>query len=686
MWRRSYWVLKTYVKRPLSWLFALAAMLCLIVPYYLIDDKIQSVKNEVVSGDSIGTFEQLELVLAGDPTKPVELDYRQLFGMATQKLFPVSRGATRHIGPEEQALIHTALEPVEGLKNVVAMEAGHAVDQATIHRIAKFKTLKRLSIFADLGYETLDLHPLTNLTELEELQLGVVNRVDSLKPLNDLPRLRTLGIGYGMILHKHGLDELARLPHLRELSLPDLSSFPGLQDTVNKLTQSQTLQRINYGVSWDDTSVLADVRSQVAGIHVNPSNFRPSRHVALFFALIAVAIAAFPMAQLAGQLSLPSSYLAPFYRAPHYLVASLLIAILVVGAIIGLVSVGVNASTASSLMLCFGSIHLWSSSRIPSTGKITTKTGLVNLLVAMPIGASPFLVTASRFFHPMLMEDFLMSGHVLIPIAFIAIAACLSWLAFCNLQSRLRERLELGLPVVLSFHDLQAQTSEWAQTPFSAVPGVHPLPMGMKLPIVAKTALAVTLLSIPMRAIGYEDLGRMALMTCLGSAFVCVYLTGVKWWQEMPYFAATTIRPPDRMGHVDRLMYGVRSDIFGLVPLLLACVIAMGLLGPWQLEGIGIRLLHSIVAVASVTLAIYAALLWVLTIRSLIGIAIVLLVCYLPCSMMMMEIAVLDRSASPLLAGITIILSASAIATISVIAIIFVRRCFARIEWARFRS
>jgi hypothetical protein len=138
------------------------------------------------------------------------------------------------------------------------------------------------------------------------------------------------------------------------------------------------------------------------------------------------------------------------------------------------------------------------------------------------------------------------------------------------------------------------------------------------------------------------------------------------------------------MGHVNRLMQGVRSDIYGFMPLWLACVIAFGLFGPWQLEGIGIRLFHSFVAVASVTLAVYAALLWVLIIRNFIGIAIVLVICYVPCSMMMMEIAVLDRSASPLLSAITIILSGSAIATLSVIAIIFARQYYARIEWARF--
>ncbi len=684
MWTRSYWVLLTYVKRPLSWLSGLAAVLCMVVPYYLIDERIESVEHEVVSGDAIRTFEQLGLVLASDPAKPVELDYRQLFSQATQKVFPAPRDATLHIGPNEQALIHAALAPVEGLQNVVAMEAGYAVDQATIHRIAKFKTLKRLSIFADLGYESLDLQPLSNLANLEELQLGVVNRVNSLEPLAELPSLHTLGIGYGMILQKHGLDELARLPHLQALYLPDLSSFPGLQDTVSKLVKCPKLRRIHYGISWDDADTLAEVQSQVAGIHVKPSKFRPARHVALFFALLAVAIAAFPTSHLAGQLSLPSSYLAPLYRAPHYLVAGLLIAILVVGAIIGVVSVGASAWTSSSLILCFGSVLMWSSSRLPSKGKVTTKTGLFNLLIALPTSALPFLVLASRFFRPMLVEDYLMSGHVLIPIGFITIAACMSRFAFSNLQSRLRERLERGLPVVLSFHDLQAQSAEWPETSYSAEPGSHQLPAGMKLPIVAQAALAVTLISIPMRALGYDDLGRMALTTCLGAAGVCVLLTGVKWWHDMPYFAATTIRPPDRMGHVHRLMQGVSSDIYGFMPLWLACVIAIGLLGPWQLEGLGIRLLHSFVAVASVTLAVYAAILWVLTIRSVIGIAIVLIVCYLPCSLMMMQIAVLDRVASPTHSAITIILSASTIAVMSIIAIFLVRRCLVRVEWARF--
>jgi hypothetical protein len=284
----------------------------------------------------------------------------------------------------------------------------------------------------------------------------------------------------------------------------------------------------------------------------------------------------------------------------------------------------------------------------------------------------------------MWVENYLMSGHVVISLACLVIAAWLGWLGYRNLESRLRTRAELGLPVVLSFHDLQAQNVAWANARSSALPGNLQLPIGMKLPIVAKAALAVTLLSIPLRALGYEDLGRMAMITCLGSIFLCVFLTGVKWWNEMPYFAATTTRPPDRMGHVDRLMRGIRSDLIGFAPALLACIIAIGLLGPLQLEGIEIRLLHSFVAVASIALAIYAALLWVLTIRSVIGIAILAFICYFPCSLMMMQIVVLDRFASPLLSAMTIILSGCAIATLSVIAIVCARRHFGRIEWARF--
>ena len=684
MWTRSYWVLITYLKQPLSWLFAMAAILCVVVLYNLLDDKVRSVDNDVISGDAIRTLEQLEAVLANDPAQPVDLDYGQLFSLASQKVFPVSRGETRYIGPEEQALIHASLEQVEGLKNIVAMNAGWAVGQSTINRIAKFKTLKRLSVFADLGYQSLDLRPLSNLVELEELQLGVVNRVDSLKPLEDLPILHVLGIGYAMILHKHGLDELANLPHLQVLSLPDLRGFPGLQDTVGKLKQSKTLQRINYGVSWDDADALAEVQSQVAGIRVAPSKIRGARHVVLFFALLAAAAVGFPTTLLAGQLSLPSSYLAPLYRAPHYLVAGIMIATLILGAIVGLIYVGANALAASSLMLCAGGLNFWSATRIPSKGYVVTKTGFVNLLIALPIGGAPFLVLASGFFRPMWMENYLMSGQVVIPVACLVIAAWMGWIGYRNLDSRLRTRAELGLPIVLTLNDLYAQSVDWANTPSSALPGNLQLQMGMKLPIVRKAALAVTLLSIPLRAIGYDDLGRMALMTCIGAAFVCVYLTGIKWLQEMPYFAATTTRPPDRMGHVNRLMQGVRSDIYGFMPLWFACVIAIGLLGPWQLEGIGIRLFHSFVAVASVTLAVYAALLWVLMIRNFIGIAIVLVICYVPCSMMMMEIAVLDRFASSLHSAITIILSGSAIATLSVIAIIFARQYYARIEWARF--
>ena len=138
------------------------------------------------------------------------------------------------------------------------------------------------------------------------------------------------------------------------------------------------------------------------------------------------------------------------------------------------------------------------------------------------------------------------------------------------------------------------------------------------------------------------------------------------------------------MGHANRLMHGVRSDIYGFMPLWMACVIAIGLLGPWQFEGIGIRLFQSFVAVTSVTLAIYAALLWILMIRSVIGIAIVLVICNLPCSLMTMQIALLDRFASPLIPAITIVLLGCAIAAISFIAMILARRHLVRVEWASF--
>lgn len=685
MWKRSFWVLMTYVKRPLSWLLAAFVLLCVLAPYHFIDDKVRGVDNDAISGEAIRTFEQLEAVLSRDPSQPVELDYGQLFSLATQKVIPVPRGATLNIGPEEQAKIHTSLQQVEGLKMVVAMDAGYAVDQATINRIARFKSLKRLSICADLGYESLDLRPLSELAELEELRLGVVSRVESLQPLAEMPSLHTLGIGEAMILHKHGLDELAKIPRLQVLSLPDLRSFPGLQETVGQLKQSKTLQRIDYGVSWDDADVLAEVQSQVAGIQVTPSKVRGSRHIVLFFAWLAVAAVGFPTMHLAGQLSLPSSYLAPLYRAPHYFVAGLMIALLILGGSVGLINVGANALTASSLMLCVGCLSFWSATRIPSQVSAAKRTQFFNLLIALLIAGTPYVVLASGFFRPMWIENYLMSGQIVIPIGCVVIAGCLGWLGYGNLNARLRTRTELGLPAALTFHDIQAQRVEWAKPASTDSPSHLQLPMGFKLAKIANVALAVTLLSIPLRALGYEDACRMALLTCLGSALVCVCLTCLKWWQEMPFFAATMVRPPDRMGHVQRLMHGVRSDLLSVSPLLVACVIAIGLLGPWQIEGLGIRLLHGLVAVASVTLAVYAAMLWVLTIRSVIGFAIVFLICYLPCSLLMMEIAVLDEFAAPFSPTLAVVLSACALAAISCVAVMQAKRYLFRVEWARFR-
>ncbi len=99
----------------------------------------------------------------------------------------------------------------------------------------------------------------------------------------------------------------------------------------------------------------------------------------------------------------------------------------------------------------------------------------------------------------------------------------------------------------------------------------------------------------------------MALSTCIGAALVLRLLDGIEVVAGDALLCCHDDKPPDRIGHVRRLMNGVRSDLLSLAPLLVACVFAIGLIGPWQFEGLGIRLLHGLVAVASVTLAVYAA-------------------------------------------------------------------------------
>ena len=221
MWKRSYWVLMTYIKRPLFWLYTVMLVgagigywtIALAMPSF-------SMIDDVPQGEAIGTFSQLNSVLDNDPSQPVALDYGSLYTKATCQEFPYPRSSPFHIGTEEHAVIHAALKSVEKLTNVVSFAAGYRVDQATIERIAKFSKLKRLSFLVDLRHDTLDLQPLTNLHELEEIQFGLVSHVASLEPLVELPKLEKLAIGVPMLVRKNGLDSIAKLPHLRVLSLP----------------------------------------------------------------------------------------------------------------------------------------------------------------------------------------------------------------------------------------------------------------------------------------------------------------------------------------------------------------------------------------------------------------------------------------------------------------------------------
>ena len=341
MWTRSYWVLMTYIKRPLFWLTTV--MLAGAIAFYfglaLSEQKshIRTVDN-VLQGEAVRTFSQLTSVLNNDPSQPVELDYGSLYREA-------------HIGTEEHAVIHAALKSVEKLTNVVSLTAGRGVDQATIERIAKFPKLKRLSILADLGYDTLDLQPLTNLHELEEIQFGFVSRVASLGPLSELPKLEKLAIGAPMLIHNHGFDSIAKLPHLRVLSLPDFTSNPGLHGTVGTLAKSDSLKTIHYKVSRDQSEVISAVQSQLTGIQVKPSMYRFGRQVALFITLFLATVLGYLGMHVTGQFSLPASRLAPNFRSSHYLVAGVLSAALVVLLTGLLARVGVDVLTALSLMV-----------------------------------------------------------------------------------------------------------------------------------------------------------------------------------------------------------------------------------------------------------------------------------------------------------------------------------------------
>lgn len=99
----------------------------------------------------------------------------------------------------------------------------------------------------------------------------------------------------------------------------------------------------------------------------------------------------------------------------------------------------------------------------------------------------------------------------------------------------------------------------------------------------------------------------------------------------------------------------------------------------------GVDDIHQATAVvASVTLALYAAILWIVAIRTIIGVVVLAVVCYVPCSMLASAAVIQDNTLATSWKTLGIVLSACVISAIAVAAIIFVRRYFFRVEWSRF--
>lgn len=681
MWKRSYWVLMTYLKRPMFWWLVAITATATVVLMVILDNRIQNVDEDSVSPRAIRTLQQLDATLAHNPNQPVELDYGSLHSQVVQELFVNSSVKIVHIGETEQATIHAKLAKVEELQRVVSLHAGYAVDQATIDRFSKFRTLKRLSILADLGYSSIDLKSLNSLLLLEDLQLGLVQRLKSLEPLSSLPRLKKLGIDNPMVLEQHGFTEIANLSQLAVLSLPDLESLSKFQE-INLLSQSKSLKEIRYNVTYDEPEKIARLQGMVLGIRVTATRFKPARHWVLFWVLLATALAFFPAMHAVGQFSLPVSYLSPRFRFEHYFVACLWLALLNLFLIGVLIKNGANVLTSLSIVLIFTSLHFWAGTQIAIVN-LKQQSAFLKVLNAMP-GIIPLLVLVSRIFDPT-QVDYLLTGSSLL-FAFVCVGSSIWMLrsAYFNLESRLTKQHDEGLPAILSMPQLQAFGASQRARNRSESSERDALDIGKKLPFIAKAALAITIFSFAMHWCGFQVFAHIPQLTCILSLEGCVMLIGLKWWREMPYFAAAIVRPPSRMDHINRLLRGVAADFLAMAPLLLATVLVLSSLETFSSEGIGFRIFDALVVVASITTAIYAAILWILAVRTIAGIALFAIIFYLPCSLIVVELGLLGQMSSPLYLATAISFSGLAVIAFSAVAIHFARRYYARIEWASF--
>ena len=295
-------------------------------------------------------------------------------------------------------------------------------------------------------------------------------------------------------------------------------------------------------------------------------------------------------------------------------------------------------------------------------------------------------VAAMLWFRPELVEQYLLRCPWWGVLALLAATSLIVWRFYLKLIGLCRERLAAGLPVLFSIFDFQRANLEAA----SRKADVFRDPDQLLMRKVRYSRDRHT--GLHGRGVLWTDarvLESAAAIAGGGLLHVSVrrflrYMGGQKVVEPRPVPGDDDLSPAQPRAHINGLFRGVAIDFFQLIPIAIA--IELDLLHNPTPDGGDASLLYAVgvaICVLSAFAFCYAVVMWLLMVRSIVGLLVVGFGVHLVAATSSLVIIVMGSKLmlKPIYPFLLVGVVLSAIAGP---AILFARRRYLRLEWARF--
>lgn len=680
----------TLVTRPLIWLLMLVTLLLAVGAFALHSEQTTTHSVGVIQAGNIIDHEQQLANLSENPVSgavqirmdKIVLDHELFIAQAHSNNSHRTAAALELQG-------HQIISDKPLPENIEAF-AIDRWDPQIIAWLGENQTLKRFGVQrADAG-QSVDLSLLSKFTGIEALDLGNLLEVNSLSALQQLPKLHTLKIGHVNLAVKRNMSQVAQLPALKTLYLPDVTKFEHTLNAVGELKHSDSLQNVYLPISLRRREAIASVQTALPDVGVSSNSFRPYRHwvfgVSIWFMLVAGTLGV----HFCSQFQLPQAQLTPGYKNAHHVVAW---AITILIILLAGVSVCCWLSGSHCWPTCAGlglTLIIGIVMNVINMRFLKRKS-LLSLLASLCwIGICVGLaIYADK--QPLVLEAFLMGAK---PVT-TCIVTVLALIAGVSLKHKLdqacRIRYANGVPLVMSLHDIQriSKGSTLVDSKKRIGELVDVRQRAMTLAWAAGVVLLVVILLRSAFAVFLPGAMIMSLstqllhVTTMAVLWLCVCLVAMKWWHEMPYTARRITRPPGRARQVDRLLTGIRRDLVThITPVAIAAVILAISSSFWTAGTFAMRIAASVIFAFSLGAVLYAFVVWALLVRGTTG-ALLLVVTSI-CVLSLITGILVFLGCHP--AGLPphrLLLPSTFFALTALVAVYIARRKFRSLEWAR---